>query len=55
MSCNNCIQKITSELESMGASNISIDLKSGDATFNLDKDLQTLQSSIESLGFQILS
>ena len=55
MSCNNCVQKITSELESMGASNINIDLKSRDATFNLDKDLLIVKSSIESLGFQILS
>ena len=55
MSCNNCVQKITSDLESMGASNINIDLKSGDATFNLDKDLHKIKSSIESLGFQILS
>tara|TARA_B100000900_G_C20443267_1_gene659923 strand:- start:259 stop:621 length:363 start_codon:yes stop_codon:yes gene_type:complete len=54
ISCNNCIQQITSELESMGASNISVDLKSGDATFNLDKDLETIKSSIESIGFQIL-
>tara|TARA_Y100001980_G_C14455194_1_gene238261 strand:- start:446 stop:922 length:477 start_codon:yes stop_codon:yes gene_type:complete len=55
MSCNNCVQKITSELESMGANNINIDLKSGGTTFNLDKDLQIVKSRIKSLGFQILS
>lgn len=56
MSCQHCVKSVTEAMESLGATNISIDLLSGDVTYSEDAPIATeaIKEAITKIGFEVV-
>lgn len=52
MSCMHCVNRVKKALEGLGAKNVEVDLKKGEASFT-DVDLNVAKELIENLGFDV--
>jgi copper chaperone CopZ len=54
MSCQHCVKSVTEVMEKLGAKDVSVDLVSGDVTYQepapIDKD--TIKDAIDKIGFE---
>ena len=50
MSCNHCVNRVKKAFESLGASNVEVNLQKGEATFD-NLDYNVAKECIEDLGF----
>ena len=55
MSCQHCVASTRKALEAIpGISNIQIDLAKGEAAFDGQVDIQTVQEAIARIGFEVI-
>jgi len=55
MSCQHCVESTRKALETIpGISNIQIDLAKGEAAFDGQVDIQTVQKAIAGIGFEVI-
>ena len=55
MSCQHCVESTRKALEAIpGISNIQIDLAKGEAAFDGQVDIQTVQEAITRIGFEVI-
>lgn len=56
MSCQHCVKSVTEAMESLGAKNVSIDLLSGDVTYEEDSPIaaDAIKEAIAKIGFEVV-
>jgi copper chaperone len=55
MSCQHCVKSTTEALEKLpGISNVTVNLDSGEATYDGNVDKNTAEEAIKKLGFEVV-
>lgn len=56
MSCQHCVKSVTEAMEALGARDVSIDLLSGDVTYNEDAPIgaDSIKEAITKIGFEVV-
>ncbi|MCJ2165422.1 MULTISPECIES: cation transporter [unclassified Pseudodesulfovibrio] len=54
MSCQHCVKSVTETMEKIGATDVSVDLLSGDVTYaeNTPIDMNVIKDAITKIGFE---
>ena len=56
MSCQHCAKSVTEALEGLGATNVKVDLLSGDVTYDEKAPIDggTIKEAITRIGFEVV-
>jgi len=57
MSCQHCVKSVTEAMEALGAKDVSIDLLSGDVTYNEDAPISkdAIKEVVTKIGFEFVA
>jgi copper chaperone CopZ len=57
MSCQHCVKSVTEVMEALGAKDVSIDLLSGDVTYNEDAPISkdAIKEAVTKIGFEFVA
>lgn len=55
MSCQHCVKSVTEAMEKLGAKDVSVDLLSGDVTYDEDQPIssEAIREEILKIGFEV--
>ncbi len=55
MSCGHCVNSVQTALEAIdGTSDVQVDLKKAEASYNGDVDISVVKEAVTSIGFEVI-